>query len=325
MKLNMLLPLISISALLAAPAGAQQALSPTPAPTPLVYKFKAGDIDRYKMVMKFQMNIAIPGMPAMPNGGAMEANMSMVSVLRSKVLGILPNGNARVRYAYESVKMDMDMPGMPAAEKDKLDEAQAELAKQMPVITAVVNKYGQIVSMEGLDKLAGVPPGTDMSKFFSGQMGFGLGTGSLVFPAEPVTVGDAWTQDIPIMGAGKLTVDSTVESLNTKVGVKVGVKIKQDYYGHIDLADLMKAMLPALGAGATQMPAMNGGMDMRGWGVAYVDPVKGKLIRSDADVDMSMKMTATAPASAPAADGAPQAVNVNMNMNMKVNVINLPG
>ena len=322
MRLKSFLYLIMVCVMSALPVVAQEAAPPASAI--LQFKYKAGDIDRYKMVVKFQMNIAVPGMAAMPSGGAMEANMSLVSVLRSKVLGILPNGNAKIRYAYESMKMDMDMPGMPSIEKDKMDEMQKDMVKQMPIITATVTKYGQIVGFEGLEKMEGLKPGADLSKLFGGQMGFGLGTGSVVFPAEPVGVGDAWTQDIPIMGAGKMTVDSTVDSLNTKIGSRVAAKIKQDYYGHMNLGDLMKAMLPAMGGGSTAMPAMDGGMDMSGWGVAYVDTARGKLVRSDADVDMVMKMTATPPAGT-AATGVTQAVNIDMTMNMKINIINMGG
>jgi hypothetical protein len=304
------------------PVVAQEAAPPASAL--LQFKYKAGDIDRYKMVVKFEMNIAVPGMAAAPGGGAMQANMSMVSVLRSKVLGILPNGNAKIRYAYESMKMDMDMPGMPAIEKGKMDQMQNDMVKQMPVITATVTKYGQIVGFEGVGNMPGLKQGADLEKLFGGQMGFGLGTGSVVFPADPVSVGDAWSQDIPIMGAGKMTVDSTVDSLNTKIGSRVAAKIKQDYYGHMNLGDLMKAMLPAMGGGSNAMPAMDGGMDMSGWGIAYVDAARGKLVRSDADVDMVMKMTATPPAGSASAGGV-QSLNIDMTMNMKINIINMGG
>jgi hypothetical protein len=322
LRLKSLLPLIMVCVLSTLPVVAQEAAPPASAL--LQFKYKAGDIDRYKMVVKFEMNIAVPGMAAAPGGGAMQANMSMVSVLRSKVLGILPNGNAKIRYAYESMKMDMDMPGMPAIEKGKMDQMQNDMVKQMPVITATVTKYGQIVGFEGVGNMPGLKQGADLEKLFGGQMGFGLGTGSVVFPADPVSVGDAWSQDIPIMGAGKMTVDSTVDSLNTKIGSRVAAKIKQDYYGHMNLGDLMKAMLPAMGGGSNAMPAMDGGMDMSGWGIAYVDAARGKLVRSDADVDMVMKMTATPPAGSASAGGV-QSLNIDMTMNMKINIINMGG
>lgn len=321
MRLKSFLPFVMVCILSSLSVFAQEAVAPKTAS--LQFKYKAGDIDRYKMVVKFEMNIAVPGMPAAPGGGAMQANMSMTSVLRSKVLGILPDGNAKIRYAYESMKMDMDMPGMPVMEKDKMDAMQKDMLKQMPVITATVTKYGQIVGFEGLNNMPGLKQGADLGKLFGGQMGFGLGTGSVVFPAQPVGVGDAWTQDIPIMGAGKMTVDSTVDSLNTKIGNVIAAKIKQDYYGHMDLGDLMKAMLPAMGGNAsTPVPAMNGGMDMSGWGIAYVDPTRGKLVRSDADVDMVMKMTASAPAGTTGTAGG-GSMNIDMNMNMKINIINM--
>jgi hypothetical protein len=326
LRLRIVLSFILATALCALPALAQTAPTAGSGTALLQYKFKAGDIDRYKMVVKMDMNIAIPGMPATMSGG-MAAQTSMVSILRAKVLGILPNGNAKVQYTYESMKMDMNMPGMPPIEKDKMDQMQGDLVKQMPVITATLTKYGQIVSIEGMDKMPGMKQGANFDKLFGGQMGFGLGTGSVIFPSEPVGIGDAWTQDIPIMGAGRMTVDSTVESLNAKIGDKVGAKIKQDYYGHMEIADLMKAMLPAMGgtSGSGQIPAMKGGMDMSGWGVAYADPDKGKLIRSDADVNMVMNMTATAPASAAATGMAPgQPINIGMKMNMKINIITLP-
>lgn len=318
LRLRTLIPIICLIAASIIPACAQ---NPVSGPSCLQYKYKAGDIDKYKIVVKYGMDISIPGMAESGVPGAFSANMSMVSVLRAKVLGVLPDGSAKINFSYESMKMDFDMPGMPGIDKKKMEEMQKEFAKEMPVITALVDKYGVIRGMEGLSKIPGME-NIDIGKLFGGQMGFGMGTGSIVFPDGSVSVGDAWTQDIPIFGAGKMTVDSTLESLNTKVGSKVAAKIKQDFSGHIDLADLMKAFMPAMGGNAFPMPAMNGGMDMTGWGVTYVEPTTAKLVRSDADVDMVMNMNASMPAGTQPTTG-PQSINLNMKMNMKINMIRL--
>lgn len=288
----------------------------------LEHKFRANQIDRYKMVIKMNANIALPGMPVAITGtNGMQMNMSIVSVLRSKVLGILPSGDAKLMYSYESMDMDMDMPGMPKIDKSQMQKAQKDVIKNMPKITMVVNKYGQVTSVEGLDKMPGMPKGMDFSSMLVGPNA--MGPWSFGLPADQVGVGDAWTQDIPILNAGKMTVDYTLESLNAKLGSITAAKIRQDFSGHVEMGDLMKSMIPMM-AGSMSGPAPNiiGGMDMSGWGVAYFDAARGRVARVDSDIDMIMNMSAEAPEGLAPANG-PKTFNINMTMKMKLNMINL--
>jgi hypothetical protein len=299
-------------------ASAQQA--PKQEAATLEFKFRPGEVQRFKTSMRMQMNVAMPGMPALPEGKTgFEMNMS--TVVRQKTLGVLPDGSAKVSYTYETIKVDTS--GLPMADKTPMGDIQKEL-KKMPPITVTMTKHGQITDIQGMQNVPGMPQGMDFSKMLGGAGG--MGSWSFAFPVEGVSVGDAWTQDVPIMGAGKMSVDSTLVSLNTLLNNQVVAKIKQNFAGRIELGDLMKALMPAFGANSSQMPSMGGGMDMSGWGVAYFDRAKGRVARSDANIDMVVNMTMAAPPGMQEMDASSpgQSINISMTMKIIVNLAALP-
>lgn len=316
LKIRILLSAIIISLLAPLSVVAQQPQEATG--TQFIYKFKAGEKQRQKMVMKIQMNLDLPTLPGAPPN--MGFTMAMVAVMRSKTLGILPNGDAKVLITYESLKADMDMPGMPGIPKDEMAKMQKEISKNLPTVKLIMTRYGQIVGMEGLQNLQGMQgmPQMDFTKMFGNS-----GMWANVFPDQPVFPGDAWTQDLPMFGAGNIAIDSILESVNTRVGNHIAAKIKQDYSGHIELADLMKAFAPAMSNQKIPMPDVAGGMDISGWGVTYFDHAKGKLVRSDANIDVVMNISAQACADQRAGTG-PQSFDMSFNAKMTMNIITLP-
>jgi len=290
-------------------------------PVRLEHKFRAGDIQRYKLVAKVNMEFSIPGLPG-PQGqqGLAMMTASMVTTLRTKVLGILPDDTAKVNYVYESVDMDFSMPGMPAPDAATKKKLRKEMLKQLPAVTAIVSKYGEFRGFAGPQKWPG-GGGPDINNMIAGPNG--TGPWSVVFPAEPVSVGDVWLQEIPVLGAGQVKVESTLESLNSLVGNRVAAKIKQSYSGSIDLADLMGAMAGASGMKADQFPAMSGDMGASGWGVAYFDQNKGRVLRADAEINLAMNMTAPVSGAAQTGASPGQSISMAALMGIKVNLINL--
>lgn len=108
----------------------------------LQYKLTPGQIDNYKLVMTVNMR-----MPGAPTPQLQSMNMKMSLVMRQKVLGVLPDGTAKVRYDYRDMKVSA--PGMSAA------QAKANVPKSMSA-TIRMDKYGRIHGIESIEGVQGV-------------------------------------------------------------------------------------------------------------------------------------------------------------------------
>lgn len=264
----------------------------------LQHRFQAGQIDKYKMSMDMQMNM--PGLPQL-GGKPFTAKMSMI--LRQKVLGMLPDGSAKVLVTCSDVKMSSpQMPKMPN---------QAPPSQSM---TLIIDREGRVLAVEGMDagQMMGSMPGFDPSQL-AGQMGF-MG----IFPEQPIAVGDSWATDIPLpFDSGALNVVSTLLGAAVPVGNSVASKVKQTYQGYMDLGALLNSV-----AASSQLPfgdmRMNGGMQMTGWTVLYFAPDKGKLLKANGQLnaDLSMDMPAQF-----VSQGAPQSITFNMAMKLSISKI----
>lgn len=103
----------------------------------LELKFTPGELLRYKMVgsVNVDMQIDMPNAPQMPT-----IPIQVVGVVRQRTKRVLPNGDAEIAAAVESMKMIMG------------NEAKEFPVNQIPVITMVISRNGTVKSVQGLEK-----------------------------------------------------------------------------------------------------------------------------------------------------------------------------
>jgi len=261
----------------------------------LIHSFQPGQIDKYKMTI--DMRLSAPGIPQLGNK---PVHMKMTSTFRQKVLGILPDGSARVLMSYGAANMSCkEFPNMPR---------QRRPAGSM---TVTFTKDGRIADAQGFELQnvwAGLP-GFDPSGL-SSQMGY-MG----IFPSEPIEVGQSWANEMPLpFDSGTVRIVSTLLGAAVPVGKDVACKIRQDFQAYMDLGALTK-FIAASGKVPMGEFKPSGGMQMTGWSVLYFSPDKSRLLKINGKVqaDFSIEMPALA-----IADGAPQTLTMKMIMNISI-------
>lgn len=147
----------------------------------LTYNFSAGDSFTYDLKVVLNGSVNAPGIAEdegkIPQDSTLEARFTM------KVTDVTDEV-ATITYSYE--KMSMTSEG----QTEEMD------VSSVPEVTAKVDKYGKIVSVEGADSgILGSFLGTSTgsSPVDPSQIG---GTSMVPFPTEGVAVGDEWTQTV---------------------------------------------------------------------------------------------------------------------------------
>lgn len=233
----------------------------------LEYKFKPGEVLRYKLAvdMDLAMQSDMAGSAQMP-----AMHVKMVGVMKQKTLRILPDGDAEVLVAVESMKM---MVG---------GQTQKVPLDKIPTITLVVSREGLVKKMSGLDEAAGLLAGMP----FAGAANPGQGG---AFPSQPVKVGEVWSQKVPFPMGGMLNTRSQLTSTNSKVGKYRVAAIKQDVGGSIDLAMPGLMFSPAGRASDESVDIGMKGMVM-GDSMVYFSVEHGRLIRTQGSADAQVAM-----------------------------------
>ncbi len=219
--------------------------------------------------------------------------------MRQKVLGVLPDGSARIR----TYILVTQVTG-PA----DVTKAMSKMKSMTFVMT--IGKDGKVSKAEGWgSEIQGL--GFDPSQFVT-QMG-------AVFPARGLNVGDTWSGKVPVVaGGGDINVVSKLVSVG-EVGNQATAKIDQTMKGHINLAELMKAM-----AGSAkgkhkedfeEASSMNGTMDITGNGETFFSPALGKMIKSNVNENTTMNITLPPGLAGP---DAPSAMQEEIHMTMKM-------
>jgi len=276
-------------------------------PVTLEYKFKVGDVDKYKMAMA--MSMEMPGLPA--KGGAPAMNFSMTMSYIQKVLAVNPDGTAKVQVTYG----DMKFSGLPGDAKAKADTEAKTKAMAGQVMTAIMTKRGQMLSVQGMDKVmaAAGMPSMDFSKFLNSA------SNQALLPEGPVDVGQSWKQEVPMpFGSGRMSVTSTLDSTDQQLWGLQAAKVSQAFDGSFDIAEVLKAMMGGLKAGtkgAPDLSSMSGTVNLNGKMDFLFAPAIGKLLNGGGS--MQMKLTMNLPPEA-VKQGAP--ASVDMNMNMQINI-----
>lgn len=271
-------------------------------PVTLEYKFKVGDIDKYKMTM--DMSVQMPGMPA--KEGVSPISMSMTMTCTQQTLAVNPDGSAKIK----ATNGKPTITGGPASAKGA---KMPDLAGQS--ITFTMTKRGQTLSIEGLDNLlAGSPlKNMDLSSFFSPA------SNQALLPEGPVEVGQSWNQSVPFpFGGGAIGVNSELESADQQVWGLNAAKIKQRLAGSLDIGQFMKSLMAAVGTGGKQavdLASMSGSLDLNGDMSFLFAPSIGKLLKGDGTIQAKMMMNMPSDA---VRQGAPASIQVNLSMRINI-------
>ncbi len=265
-------------------------------PVTLAYKFTSGDVDKYRMTM--DMSMSMPGMTG--ESGVSPMNMTMSVTCTQKTLSVNPDGSAKIKMTYGAPVIS----GSSAVAKNA---AKAPKIEGRSVILTM-SKRGQMISIEGMDKLMGgqALPGMDFSSLLSSQA---------LLPEGPVDVGQSWTQAVALpFGNSDMEVKSTLDDANVQMWNLQAAKVKQTYKASINLADMFKAIGAGSAAKGAQMPdfsKMAGDLTMDGDMSFVFAPSIGKLLKGDGTIraDMTMNMPPEA-----VKQGAPSTIKFGMNM-----------
>ncbi len=274
-------------------------------PILLANKFKAGDKDTYKMSMT--MSMRIPGIPGMPDE---PMTMTMTSKISSKVLGVLPDGSAKIKYFITGTRVPLLAGLMPGVSK------KPEAIKPI-TMTVLMSPDGKALSIEGAE---GMPIMAGMGgKEFMSQIGM-VGT----LPSAPVSVGDSWVTKVPIpMSDQSMEMRSMLESDNCLVGKTRAAKITQSYAGAMDMAKLMQSSLAAGAMNNPQaraaMQSATSTMELTGDACSYIDVNTGKLLKTEGYSSTSTTIQLPPQlASQITAQGGPTSFTMKMGMQMTV-------
>ncbi len=253
------------------------------------------------------MSMQVPGMSGKEGVPAMNMSMSMTCI--QKTLAVNPDGSAKIKITYGDLKYT----GLPKNAKVETKAKANALAGQS--VTVTMSKRGQMLSVEGMDKLmaAAGAPNMDFSKFFNAA------SNQALLPECPVEVGQSWTQEVPMpFGDSRMGVTSTLDSTDEQVWGVPAAKITQVFDGSFDIAEILKAVMGSTNAGGQGTPDLSsfqGTANLTGDMSFLFAPSMGKLLKGGGS--MLMKMTMSMPPEA-VKQGAPASVDMNMNMRISI-------
>lgn len=255
----------------------------------LELKYPPGQLFRHKFVANMTMNMQFD-MPSlqqqMPSGMLSNIPMQVVGVMRQRGKKLLPNGDAEVNIAIESMRVNA------------FGQVQDMPTDKIPFMTVVIGKNGALKGISGLQDILPKTkfPGMEFMNFSQFAQGFPQGFPvASSFPDNEVKVGDVWTQELPLpfgnFGNGKVSVTSQVLSIDSKVGRYSVATLRQDVSGDIQME--MTMPIPQL----SQENATAGNANMKvdgvitGAGTLCFSPEEGQVVRQDGKFDMKMNMS----------------------------------
>ncbi len=264
----------------------------------LRFKHAAGQIDRYKILM--EVNVVVPNMPQLPCG---PLNMKMGFVWTQKVLGILPDGSAKVRFTYQDMKL--------VASERTLEFTKNHLNDM--AWTAIIDREGNVTKVQRAGG-AGVHTGK--------QNEVGDGLWLLIggcFPRESMEVGDCWDANYPMpWKSGEIRTVSRLDAAAVTRGKFVVSKITQSTSGQLDISKVLVGLAqlsPKFAARDRDMlkdfSQIKGAVSVNGSSTLYFAPEQGRIVQADGVCNMAMRMTMP---QSMIAQGAPSEVIANMDV-----------
>jgi hypothetical protein len=201
----------ALGALLALAAGTSLVRAQEDAGVKLEYKWKPGQVFRYRLTAGGTINTKMEGLPAPPGGGVppggfpMELQMTMDLVQRVKE--VAPDGSATLTQQLETMNMTNKVMGqqmLSKFENGKFTMMMNGQPMQMPPgargdsmnmagkpVDLKITRRGQVLAVEGAGReaLARMFQGTNLGQVF----GAGTpGAGMTILPEAPVKVGQSW-------------------------------------------------------------------------------------------------------------------------------------
>lgn len=253
-------------------------------PVKLAHKFRAGEIDKYKLSMKMVFDIA--GL-AQVSGQQGPMSMDFSIVMRQKTLGIYPDGSAKVLVSCGEPKINM--PGLPAIPKSKQPII-------MPELKMVLAPDGSLRGIEGLEKALAFK-GTGNANFGAADFSqfMNLMGQQAVFPSEPLEVGSSWENTLPMPFSGAtLKVQSTLVTDNAAVGKNRAASIVQTFDGSLDFSEMLRQMasiVPVKGQEREMLAGVSGGAQMFGNMNYYFSPTLGKMLKGSGEMAMNISIS----------------------------------
>jgi len=267
----------------------------------LAYKFRAGEIENYKLSMRISIDMA--GFTKIQSPLPMKANIAMA--MRQKTLGVYPDGSAKLYITCSDIKINV--PGEKTLQKQNF--------KSSP-ITMVMAPDGSVRKIEGLEKTLAFSGtrGADLSVLQVKELMNFIGQAA-VFPPSPLEIGQSWESSIPLpFGGSYIKILSTLASANCAVGKTNAIKIEQTFDGGLDFSDILNTitdMIPANDQGRDFLSGMTGGIELFGTMVHYFAPSIGKIVKGRGE------MVANLVISMPpllVKMGSPPRIDMTMNM-----------
>lgn len=312
----------------------------------LEWKWTPGEVHRYTMTQDMDMTMEMGNLPEQAGAAGFGPNMKttqhQVFTLKEEVKELSPEGTATVEQTIESMKFDMDVPGMGKMSYDSENPDQsahpmAPMAQPMTKLvgksfTLVRDKTGKILEMRGMQELmeemmAGF--GNDpmsaqiknqFSEMFKDENFESFNQCSFeALPAEAVGPGSSWgcttSQSIPMLGQMQRDSTYTLEGYQTVDGMECA-DIAFTFKGDQDPS--------ALSAGSNPMAQFMEfkSMSLEGSGNMLFAKEEGHLVKQTSKTTMDMEMEMKMPAGFPQPGQQPEGENAKpMTMKQKMEMV----
>lgn len=229
------------------------------------YKFKPGQVDKYKTTMDMTMNI--PGMPSRLTGGSSALTMNASFVTTQKVVSVKWNGSANMEILLSNFQMSM--PGMPAGMTPSMPDQKYTMTMSKD------GEFGNFISTGNTSS------GLMDTKSLFNQMS------SYQLPGKRLKLGESYEAKVPMPFGGQMRVISKLAALNVPIAGTTAAKIIQQYNGHCDLDEMAKKLEKE--KPQTKGLMSKGTMDIDGHGVIYFSTTEGKLIETHTATNATIK------------------------------------
>ncbi len=229
----------------------------------LEYKYTPGEILRYKIVSDVKVQIT-----SSPNGASITMPMKMACVFKQHTKRVLPDGNAEIVLSVESLRMEV------------MGETRELPFKQIPPITMVVSKKGEVKSIAAKELFEKIIPGGQL------MCTKGMGTNMVMLPQGELRVGDTWAKDFPaVEGLNNVRLSGRLLSTDFKVGKYSTAAFKECFGGDLDVT-LPMAINAQGNAGMPLGGKLKGGF--LGDSIVCFSVERGQLIRTDGNLNMNI-------------------------------------
>ena len=293
----------------------------------LTWKFREGDVMRYRMVQEMEQAVTGPG--------EFETKSNVSQVLKQTVKSVSADGIAAIECTWEALRFHMNVPMGGDVDFDSTHgDTESNVSGPLKGLIKLVGSTfrmemkpnGEIVSIHGIAEVmeavfSGDDPETQpmrtmMSQMFTDESMKRMMEAS-VLPEQALAIGDTWTRDIEVpmgpIGKVKVHSDYALDSVGTTRGVRCAkVAVKQT----MSLAD-GKPDFSAMPF-AEQFDIFMTIDDSKGEGALYYAIERGGLAEFDLDshTEMSMKMAPKGDAESNMPD-----LKMNIEMDMKISMV----